>query len=311
MDGKNNQTYQSLAILGAVLIIILVSAVIPAKWLGLETKKSSYKKLDLSSLTSPSEIAEDTNDDGVVGWNEIVTTTFKDSTTTLASINKKPINQKSIDELNDPNNLTSSFSKNIYLATAYLKERGITDETTKQEAVNYLMQKEAEKIVITKYTFEDIKIAKSETKESIKVYGNTIAPLLNEIISSKIITDDIASLATFVKTKDEKSLLPLTKNEARVTSILQKLLTVEVPPSAASYHILAINRIVHYRDTLSNLSKVGSDPVRSTLTIDSYQDTAFLVLRLPNKFSDYFNAQNVAFYENEKGYMFTTGYLYK
>ncbi len=311
MEGKNNQTYRSLVVLGVVLVLILLSAITPAKWLGIKVKKQPYTKLDLTVITSPSEVAEDTDNDGKVGWNEIVASTFKDSTTTLAIINKKPINQKIIDELNDPNNLTSSFSKNVYLATAYLKEKGITDEKSKQDAVNYLMAQEVAKITMTSYSLKDIRVAKSESKESIKVYGNTIAPLIKNLISSEIVTNDITSIAVFMKTKNEKDINPLIANKKRIDGILKNLLAIEVPSSAITYHILMLNRLALYSDILGNLSKLGSDPVRSTLTIDSYQDVVLLLMRLPSQLSVYFNVQNVVFTTKDIGYIFTSGYTYK
>lgn len=310
MEEKNSQTKSQLIVLGVVLIIIFISSVIPAKWFGVKTKKPVHKKLDLTTLTSPGEIAEDTNNDGEIGWNEIVVSTFKDSTSTLAELNKKPIDKKVIAELNDPNNLTSSFSKNVFLATAYLRDRGITDEKTKREAVDYLVQQEAKKIEVTTYKPTDIKIAKGETKESIKAYGNTIAPIIQSLISSKIITKDIISVSSFTTTKNENDLKPLAENKKRLDVLLQKLLAVEVPPSAMTYHILALNRVALYRDTVDNLSKSASDPVRGTLSVDTYQDAMLLVIRLPNQFYDYFTVQNVVFTAKDAGYMFTTGFNY-
>ncbi len=311
MEGKNNQTYRSLVVLGVVVLLILLSAITPARWLGVEVKKKPYTKLDLTVMTSPSEIAEDSNSDGKIGWNEIVESTLKNSTTSLSQINQKPVDQKIIDELNDPNNLTSSFSKNVFLATAYLKEKGITDEATKQEAVNYLIEQEASKITFTSYTLKDIKVAKSESKDSIKAYGNTIAPIIIDLISSKIITYDIKSIHSFVSTKNEKDLLPITSNKKRVEGLINKLLAVDVPPSAVSYHILMLNRLASYGDVLDNLSKSNSDPVRGTLVIDKYQDTILLIMRIPNQLFDYFSMQNIVFTPNDSGYIFTSGFNYK
>lgn len=311
MEGKSNQTYRSLVVLGVVILLILLSAITPAKWLGVEVKKKPYNKLDLTVMTSPSEFADDTNNDGKIGWNEIVESTLKDSTTSLSRINQKPVDQKVIDELNDPNNLTSSFSKNVFLATAYLKEKGITDEVTKQEAVNYLIAQEASKIIVTNYTLKDIKVAKSESKDSIKSYGNTIAPIIKDLISSEIITNDIKSLSSFIDTKEEKELLPLINNKKRVDILIQKLLAIEVPNSAISYHLLTINRLASYSDVLDNLSKSSSDPVRGTLMVDKYQNVILLVIHIPNQFYNYFNMQNIVFTTKDNGYVFTSGYTYK
>lgn len=311
METEHAQTKKSLFALIILIAVIGVSALAPASWFGVKVKKQPYTKLDLTIMTSPSEIIDDTNHDGAVSWNEVVTDTFKDSTSTLAKIKQKPINQKTIAELNDPNNLTSSFSKNIYMATAYLKEKGITDEKSKQEAVNYLLLQEAAKMKATKYTLEDIAIATTETKSSLKLYGNTVAPIIQSLVSSKIIEDDLSGLASFTKTKNEADLTPIKNNRDRVNLILQKLLTVSVPPSAITTHMLAVNRIAMYRDTLDNLSKSSSDPVRGTLSIDSYKNEIPLLGRIPSQFSDYFTIQNIVFSSKEPGYLFTTGFTYQ
>ncbi|MCF7844089.1 hypothetical protein K9M47_04340 [Candidatus Gracilibacteria bacterium] len=308
MEAKNNTTSRALVVLGLVIILILLSAITPAKWLGVKVKKQPYTKLDLRVMTSPSEFATDTNNDGKVGWNEIVTSTLKNSTTSLANINQKPINQRIIDDLNDPNNLTSSFSKNVYLATAYLKEKGITDESSKQEAVNYLIAQEAAKITITSYTLKDIKVAKNESKDSIKLYGNNIAPIIKDLISSEVITGDMVSVNSFIETQEVLKLLPLSSNKKRIDSLIQKLLGIEVPASAITYHLLMINRLAYYSDILASLAGSDSDPVRGTLMLNNYQEAIILVIRTPNQFYDYFNMQNIIFTSKEAGYIFTSGF---
>lgn len=311
MEENNQRTSRFLLVVGFLVVLISLSVITPSKWFGVNQKKPIYQKLDLTVVTSPSSIAEDKNNDGKITWGEIVTETFKDSTSSLVKINQKPIDQKIIDELNDPNNLTSSFSKNVYLATAYLKKNGITDENEKQKAVNELMLQEAVKIIPTIYTTENIHIAKTETRESIKKYGNEISPIIKDLISSKIITTDLVGISNYVSTKDEKSLLPLIDNKNRLDVVLQKLLKLEVPISATTYHILLLNRVALYRDTVDNLSKANSDPVRSTLSVDNYQKAIILLLRSPNQFFEYFSIQNIVFLSKDAGYIFTSGYTYK
>lgn len=311
MEGQKINTTQPLSALILILALVAISAFIPARWLGVSPKNQTSDGLEIKKLIRSSELVKDSNNDGKVGWDDVITSSFVDASSTLAELNTEPVDQKSIDELNDPNNLTASFSRNVYITTAYLKKNDITDEKTKQDAVNELMAEEASKIAVTTYLIKDIRVSKSDSKETIKNYGNTIAPLLKNIMSSKQIGDDVNSLQGFTDTKKASSLIPLTKNRDRLNILLKQLLAVEVPPSAITQHILLLNRVALYRDNVDNMSRLDSDPVRSTLVFGKYQDTLLLLAKLPDQFFSYFNTQNVAFSSEEPGYIFTTGFSYQ
>lgn len=308
METQSTHTSRAVSVFIIFIAFIGISALTPAKWLGVTPKKEVHTRIDISNMSSPKEVATDANGDGVISWKEIISENTKVSTSILEEIQSTPVDQKTIAELNDPNNLTASFSKNLYVATAYFKKNNITDPKITGDAVTQLMADEARKIKPTIYTYKELNVAKTESKESIKQYGNTIAPLLKELFTEKLLGGDMASVYAFAKTKQESDLLPLVKNSKRVDIILQKLLKVSVPPSALSYHTLTVNRIAAYRDVLDNLSKAFSDPVRSTSVLSNYVNTTVLSLRIFAKFSEYFNASNVAFSSNESGYIFTTGY---
>jgi hypothetical protein len=270
------------------------------------TATKTLYRIDFSGSNAiPSKIT-DTNSDGQISWGEAVSASLIDSTGTLDVIKDNPVDQKVIAQLNDPNNLTSSFSKNLFLATTQLRERGATDEATKQKTVAYLMEQEAAKIVKNRYALKDLRIETSETKVTIKLYGNTIAPLVKDVLTKEAIEGDLTSLAKYTQSLKESDLSPIVKNKVRVDALLQKMLLVKVPPSAASYHLLAVNRIAFYKETLESFSKMSEDPVRATLMFNSYQDTLLLLARIPSRFSLYFNSQNVVFGAGEAGYIFTT-----
>jgi hypothetical protein len=308
METQSTHTSRAVSVFIIFIAFIGITALTPAKWLGVNPKKEVHTRIDISNLSSPKEVATDANGDGVISWKEIISENTKVSTSTLEEIKSIPVDPKTIAELNDPNNLTASFSKNLYVATAYFKKNNITDPKITGDAVTQLMADEAKKIKPTIYAYKELNVAKTESKESIKQYGNTIAPLLKELFTKKIIGGEMSTIYSFAKTKQESDLLPLVKNTKRVDIILQKLLKVSVPPSAVSYHILAVNRITAYRDILDNLSKASSDPVRATSVLDKYINAVILTLHIFGKFTEYFNANNTAFSPSEGGYIFTAGY---
>lgn len=308
MEKESTQTSRSIAVLGILITLIAVSAVVPAKWLGGEPKKQPHKKLNYTLATSPGEVAQDLDKDGKISWNEVINDTLQPSASTSAKLSKIAVDPKSIAELNDPNNLTASFSKNLYISSAYLVKNGINDEKSKAEVLANIMQQEANKIVPTTYYYKDINIAKTESKESIRVYGNTMSLILQNIITEKIIVGDISNVTSFLQSKNPADLSSLRNNKKRLEDIIQKLLKISVPPSALTYHTLAINRIAAYKDIIDNLSVADTDPIRQTFVIEKYPDTVKLVALLFNQFSNYFDMQNIIFTSKDAGYVFITGY---
>jgi hypothetical protein len=295
---------------GVILIgILLLTTFVPASWLGVKPK--AHMRLDLDAINALSEInnlAQDNNNNNNPDWRDLLIDTFANSAGT-STIAKNLLTDDSVQRrLNDPNNLTASFSKNLYIASAYLEKNGITNEQIQREILDRLMAEEGSKLATTTYAYKDLYIAPKETKEAIKVYGNGVATILKDIITEKIITNDITSVNAFAQTKNEADLTPLVKNKNRVDALLLKLLNISVPPSAVSYHLLALNRIASYKDTLDNLSRANVDPVRATLAMKKYSDIAILVLRLNSQFSNYFDNGNIVFSPKDAGFIFTAGY---
>ncbi len=305
---ESYKTRNSLIVLGSVVFLFGLSAVIPARWVGGSPKVIRSPKIDLSRMTSPSQIAKDINGDGGVSWGEIITSTLGASSSALETIKKTSVDQKAIEELNDPNNLTASFSKNLYLLSAYFEKNGITDEATKARALNELIQNEKKKITHTVYKYSDLLVAKTESKDSLKSYGNTMAQLLQTTLSKEIASKDLYSITLYSETKDASALKDLVSNKKRLDAVLQKMISVSVPPSAISYHILTVNRVASYRDLVKNLSTADADPMRASFVLNDYTNTTLLVFRLYEQFSNYFTSRGIIFDSKEPGFIFVAGY---
>lgn len=291
-----------------ILIAIVIStAFIPAKWFGITPKVYRETPLDLGSPVALDSIAKDTNKDGVITWDEIIKQTVDASTTN--SLKNEKVDQTAIDNLNDPNNLTSDFSKNLFLTTAYIKNNNITiDDASKEKMISDLVAGEADKLTKTVYGLSDIKISQSEDKDSIKKYGNAIGLIIYDIVTFKKIAEDITSITGYLKTKDIKYLTAIKNKRSEIDLLLQKFLNTPVPMSAIPYHLLAINRIADYRDTLNDLSKADTDPIRTKLALERYTKVVWLVIKIPRDLFEYFDIKNVVFKGEDTGYMFTVGY---
>ncbi len=309
MEEKSTLTSRSVAVVIIVVTLVALSVLMPSSWLGGSSPKKSKKvTIDVSGIKSKKAAAEDLNNDGQITWKEVVEETLPMSEQTKENLKDEKVDSKLIDELNDPNNLTASFSRNLYLSASYLEKNGMTDESSQKAVAEKLMLEESSKIRPTIYTYSDIKVAKNESKESIQAYGNTMATILDSIITKKIITDEISSLEKFAETKDTSLITPFKTNKKRLDGIVNRLITMEVPPSSVIYHTLALNRIAAHRDLIANISLLESDPLRSSLAVTNYIETSRGVIALFEKFSTYFNVQNITFSQKNPGYVFVIGY---
>ena len=190
----------------------------------------------------------------------------------------------------------------------HLQKNGITDDTTRANTLTALVAQESAKIIPTNYTLNDIHIAPSESKDSIRFYGNTISLLLQKVATKNDIENELKSINSYTQTKNTSDLSFIIKNKNNLDILIQKVLNISVPPSAVAYHILFLNRLALYRDTLDNISKADTDPVRSLVGADKYVDVVVLAIRTLPQFSTYFNNKNIVFSAKDAGYVFTTGY---
>ncbi len=311
MEEKSTPTSRAIAVIIIIITLIALSVIVPAKWLGVEPPKRTQPKLDLTNVSITKEVAIDTDNDGAISWKEIMTDTLKPTASTLEELKKIPIDQKEIDILNDPNNLTASFAKNLYLTGAYFEKNGITDEASKEQAMTSLMQAEKAKITPTTFVYKDLNVAKTESKTSIKEYGNKVASILGEITSEKTLKADVYAIATYTESKDVTALKDLVENSARMELVMKKVLALSVPPSATIYHLLLLNKLAAYGDVVKALSTADSDPLRSTFVVTDYPIIVRELIQQYDIFAKYFSSKNVTFSSKEPGYVFVTGYTLK
>ncbi len=302
-----SRSYMFFALLIAVFIM---SAFVPASWFGVETRKNGYTPIDFTQLRASDVDTYDNDDDGKVTWEELTRST-KYGDAIIAEAKNNPPSAETLAALNDPNNLTSSFSKNIYLASNQIINAGGVSAEEQQKIIEELITQEAQKVTSKKYLYSEIRVASSESRDTIKAYGNTVATIIQGIITEGTITKDAEALAAFASSQDQEGvsdIIRLKTESARIDAILKKLLALSVPPSASLYHITMLNQITLYRDVLLDLSKGVSDPIRAKIALDKYPDTLVGTLLIYKKLSEYFTLKNIVFNANESGYVFTIGY---
>lgn len=292
-------------VLGLLFVIAAGMSILPASWFGIQPQAHQYAPLNLESISQPENVASDTNHDGTISWKEYVASSLNLSPDAAStSLQADP---ESIAALNDPNNLTGSFSKNLYIAANALNQSGITDEDSKQKVINDLMAKETSKITAKIYTSADV-ILVPDSKTSMKDYGNGVASAMNKLITEKSIVQDLTSINGYLQTADATKLIPLQQNAVKVNSAIKKILALKVPSSAISSQVTVLNKLSEYEDTLLGLSVADTDALRATIAVKNYHDIVVNALRVYTVLGDYFDAKNITFSSSEPGYIFIVGY---
>lgn len=307
MDDTQKPLTKPVLLIAGFMVLLIASAFVPAKWIGLKQARKEAP-IDFSKIKSNEVVAKelDTDNDGLLTWKEMVVATAGESSDLLKG---SPTTDKRLDKaIDDPNNLTASFAKNFVVSTAYLKSNNITDKETSDAVLNEIVQAEAAKVTSKKYIYADLHIAKTEDRVSIRAYGNQLGSLIGTLVTEKNILQDLPGVASYLDNGNEKVLEPIIQDSARVNKIFGKLLAMNVPPSAAAYHLALLNQVTLYNDTLSNLSGVVLDPMRASIAMKQYAPILMDTLRLYKNFESYFNLKNIAFLPQESGYVFTKGF---
>lgn len=294
-----------LLLLGIIFILTIGASLLPASWFGIKQQTRRYEPLNLESLAQPENLATDTDNNGAISWGELIASSL--SISEKNSDLQLTTNPEVIANLNDPTNISASFTKNAFLAATALQQGGITDETSKQEVINQLLLEENGKLTPKIYTSLDVQ-STADTKITIKKYGNDVALILKDLITEKTITDELTSVTQYLEKGDSASLLPLVVNAKKADTAIQRLLKVQVPKSALLYHSIVLNRVSEYQNMLSNLSVANTDAMRATSAIKNYQTIITSVLRIYPILADYFNLNNTTFSSTEPGYIYVVGY---
>ena len=296
-------TAKALIIVGSLLVLSLI---VPAKWLGITTVKENRQGLILKDPNELALLSKDSDRNNNPDWKDLLNKTTSASTTEAAS--KEKTSEETKKRLEDPNNITASFSKNLYTASAYAKKNGTLTQAEQEELVFTIVQGEQNKIIIKTYTLDELVIAKKEDESTQKAYGNALGIIFKEAQKYKLDVADVTSIQAYLINKDPAPLASFVIKKNNTATIIDKLLKLSVPYSASPYHLLLINRLSAYKTALEGLSTADTDPMRATIAFKSYIPTFQLVASAVASMQTYFKVQNITFNKEEPGYVLTPGY---
>lgn len=308
MESMQKEKIKPLLGLIAIAAITLSLGFLPARWFGINTTTPKYKVLDLSRPASLQDLATDTNNDGEIGWEELVRQTWGEEGIPVNT----EIDEATAAQLNDPNNITTSFSKNVYLTSAYLEQYGEGDASTQQEVVARLIDEEAIKLAPKVYSYKDLNIQQSVSPSTVKSYGNAIGTIVSTGMNTGLGITDLQILKKYVDdTTDTTSLLLLKERSETANALLSSIQELRIPASAAPYHLLMLNSVTAYTSMMENISTIDTDPLRASIAFQTYQETAGTMMRDIVALSSYFSAEGVVFTKEDAGYIFSPSYTIK
>lgn len=298
MEPSPNNSTISVAL--AMAVLVLLAIIIP-----FSSRPKTNSKPKPLILRTESEIAllrGDRDKNNTEDWRDLILETMSSSTKAEADAIKA--DPEVLERLKDPNNLTSSFSKNIYTASAYLTKNNTIGEDEQAELVAGLLEKEASKISQKVYTLGDLKLSADDEVSNRKVYGNALAKLLQKANSYELGSSDLPALMKFNETTDEKELEFFVNKKVKTEEIFSGLLSLQVPPSAALYHLSLINNLSVFIATLDAFAKSKEDPIKSLAFLNSYPDNVAALFRSMAAVQDYFVLEEVPFTAKDPGYIF-------
>lgn len=301
MPQETMTTKKALVVVGSILMLLILSFIIPAKSVGITQKKAP---LVLDSFEGMQRLSADKDNNKIPDWKDLAIKSL--STTTLEEVKKTPVDAAAKKRLADPNNLTAAFSKNLYMASAYLKNSG--GQLTEAEQANLVasvLEQEKTKIITKTYTIEDIKATKIETDESKRIYGNALGALMKKSENYKLAEGDLKTIKAYATSKNATLLEAFVVKRNNIDTLLTKLTAISVPYSAIPYHILALNKLAAYRTTVDSFAQADTDPVRTAIVVNGYLDVTQSMVNALGSMRNYFIISKITFTPSESGYLLT------
>ena len=269
-----------------------------------ETKSSDLVSILKTTNTNKTGLSDVPEGQTVPNWKKAVL-----AEADAANPNLKQVADADQTQLNDPNNITAQYAKDVYAATAILQQQGrVLTEQDKADIAQSVFAQEALKAAAKVFTIKDIKTFTANASD-VQKYGNTLGGVATLAIVDGSNYLDVPLFEDYAKTLNKETLKKIDKKIAIITQLRDSLLVMNVPTSAILYHLNALNSVEAYRQTLINMRSFETDALRATIGAHDYVTVFQTTFTTINAFSEYFDNQNIIFKPDEKGYIFTKGLI--
>ncbi len=189
-------------------------------------------------------------------------------------------------EKNDSDNLTDSFSKDVFSEYIKYNSSGSMDENEVLNLTNDFLSKQ--NIDINPISLKDIKTTTS-TLIKLKTYGNDVA----------LIADSINNAINKVQNKKNPQLFIAEIYKTSAT-LLSK---VETPELLSQNHIQIINGYKKYSEGLKYINLQNTDPAKALIGLKMIQEATEEILSGFDKIQKNIILNNIDYSQNESGYI--------
>lgn len=210
--------------------------------------------------------------------------------------------------LNDANNITAQYAKDVYTATAVVSQNTTLTQAQKKQLAEAILEQEALKAAAKSYTIKDI-ITVDDSTVNIKQYGNYTGAAVALSLQKVVKYDDLEIVKKYGTSNNEKDLAPLNEKVDAITVLRNNLLIAPVPLSAILYHLNLLNSVEMYLQTLINLKGIQTDPLRASMGISDYGSVYQGFFVAIDTLKEYFSFKNITFTAKEPGYLVSKGII--
>lgn len=270
-------------VLGVVIFIIFFMSSGGENFSMEEKNKNESLKVENQTLTSLVQV--DTDGDGILDWEEALWGTDKNKSSTFGDVsdatyidNKRKelkiegsINQTKLTE-------TEKFARDFFSSYSAMKSSGQVDADTINNFSNALGAKVVDPNLIDQYSETDVKINKDNSKEALLVYYATVRALFKNYQSSvglgeelDIINKEIALNSSTGGVSSTPEYVKLSKIANAYKDFAIRVLALSAPESIKEYHLKVANSSNNTGVSVSNLSKIISDPVIGLSGLSQYR----------------------------------------
>ncbi len=199
---------------------------------------------------------------------------------------------------------TGVFAQKFIPLFVSLKKSGQLNEQTKEKIDELFLKKLKERNLPDKYSLSDLNIYKKASKEDFKIYGNSVARVMEKYGGSGG-ENEITIIKRALKNKSQSDLNNLEPIATIYRESARELLLIRVPVKIVIYHLEMINSFSNLSEILKEISLILKDPIVGIGGMMQYSKEYFKVRASVYGMSDFFSKNGIFFNKNDDGYFFT------
>ena len=286
--------------------MVAVVALFFIKTTSIFKNKETYKRvnqengLTYGNLTIKDLVNKDTDDDGILDWQESLygldptkketTPGIPDSTAIVKLKTEQKISAKTNENKPNTENLTKTdqFSRELVSAMVALNQNGVVDQTTIDKLGAILAEKIQNPEIRKVFSISDIKTTSDNSLPAFQNYLQTFETIhkkypdmdytVLEVLQKFMVDENNVDISVLAK------LDPIIEQNNKIITALTKM---EVPESISALHLDIINSLERLGENASDIRLFDTDPILSLGGITQYEKN---VARLETSLNNFSNA---------------------